>query len=234
MRHADTVTPVTVRREWERLRRHPAAIHRAAGWHLVAGPLTDLDQIVERLSSTAADEEATLRRLVLVAAGDELAARVVLQRLVPDLADVHRRRSRQAWALQLDVGFGDLLATAWTLIRTFNPGRRPARLAHALVSDVEYREYRAGFRRIGHGVPVDPLRFDELIDTHCTDPAVELAAIVSDAGDHLDAADRDLIHSLVSGRPTTDIAEELGVTARTVRNRRERIVVRLREAAVAA
>lgn len=236
MQQLGTITPQDVQREWDRLRRRPAAVRRAAGWELVTGRLDDLQQIVELTHAAVTDDarEATLHRLVALARDDELAARVVLQRLVPDLIAVHRHRSHQTWARSLDVAFGDLLATGWTVIRTYNPRRRPTRLASSLVSDVEYREYRAPLRRIGHGAPIDPRSFDELVGADRVDPTVELAAIVSDPTAGLDDADRDLVRRLVSGRMTIEIARDLGVTARTVRNRRDRIAVRLRGVAVAA
>jgi hypothetical protein len=220
-------------REWERLRRRPDALRRAAGWRLVAVPLADLDQILELTFPPRPDveRERVLRHLVHHAREDDLAARVVLQRLLPDLVLLHRRRSWQHWH---DVDFGDLLATGWTIIRTYNTGRRPARLAGSLVSDIEYREYRAALRRIGHGRPADPLRFDEIVDTPTTDPTVELATLVGDPSADLSDDDRDLLRRLLSGRTAIDIARDLEITPRTLRNRRHRIAVRLREVALVA
>lgn len=223
-------------RDWDRLRHRPAALRRAAGWQIVTGDLTDLDQIVALTlaSRPAAAREATLHRLVDLARNDELAARVLLQRLLPELVRIHRRWSWRPWACRADVGLGDLLATGWIVIRTYNPARRPARLVGSLVSDVEYREYRAPLRRIGHGEPSDPHGFDEIIDTPVPDPMVELAALLADPLAELDETERDLVRRLLSGRMAIDVARELGVTPRTVRNRRDRIAVRLREVALAA
>lgn len=229
------ISPALVEREWALLRFRPAALHRATGWQLVPEPLRDLQQIVDLTQPARPDEEreATLRTLVGLARDDDLAARVLLQRLIPDLIRIHRRRSRQRWTHPLGVGLGDLLATGWTVIRTYNPDRRPARLVSSLVSDVEYREYRAPLRRVGQSLPADPLGFDEMIDTTPTDPIVELARLLADPA-ALDDVDRDLVRRLLSGRMAIDIANELGVTPRTIRNRRDRIVVRLRAAAAAA
>lgn len=240
-RHGPAMHPIgsaspvhqSVVREWERLRARPDALGRAAGWHLVTVPLTDLDQIVERASAPRPQEvqEDVLHRLVRHAREDDLAARVLLQRLLPDLVLLHRQRGWQRWH---DVGFGDLLATGWTVIRTYNPDRRPARLAKSLVSDVEYREYQAERRRIGHGRPSDPRVFDELVAAAHSDPTVELAELIGDPRAGLDDDDRDLVRRLLSGRMANDIARELDITPRTLRNRRQRIAVRLREVAVAA
>jgi DNA-binding CsgD family transcriptional regulator len=226
------ITPAhrLVLRDWERLRRRPASLRRASTWG--TGPVDDLEQVVEVTLPDDPAADAVLHRLVAIALHDELATRVVLQRLLPDLARVHRRRRWQHWS---DVDFGDLVATGWTVIRTYNTDRRPARLANALVSDIEYREYRAPLRRIGHGRPADPNRFDELVDGETIDPTAELAELVADAvAAGLSADDLHLIRQLANGRTTNDIADELSVTARTIRNRRERVTARLRDLALAA
>lgn len=219
--------------EWQRLRHRREALRHAAGWHLVTGPLHDLDQIVELTLPTRpdAERERVLRELVGRARHDDLAARLVLQRLVPDLVRIHRRRTFRYAA---DVEFGDLLATGWIVIRTFNTARRPVRLADALVSDIEYLEYRACSRRIGHGRPTDPNRFDWIIDEPVPDPTVELAALVTDPAADLSDDDRDLVRRLVSGRQAIDVARDLEVTPRTIRNRRYRIALKLRETALTA
>jgi hypothetical protein len=235
MHQIGTASPVhqSFVREWERLRHHRDALRRAAGWHLVEGPLTDLDQIVALTVPTRPDDERerALHRLVELARDDDLAARVLLQRLLPDLVLLHRRRRWQRWH---DVGFGDLLATGWMVIRTYNPRRRPARLARSLVSDIEYREYRAALRRIGHGDPSDPRGFDEIVDTPAPDPLVELAGLVTDPAAGLSDDDRELLRRLLSGRMAIEVARELEITPRTLRNRRDRIAGKLREVALAA
>lgn len=218
-------------REWERLRHDPVALRHAAGWRLVTGPLRDLDEIVQLTLPTAPGSERVLHALVARAAHDDLAARLLLQRLLPDLARLHRRRR---WRSGQVVDFGDLLATGWLVIRTYNPARRPSRLAGSLLSDVEYREYRAASRRIGHGTPADPIGFDELVDEPRPDPTVELAALVNESAGSLDDGDRHLLARLVDGRRTVEIARELEVTPRTIRNRRDRLTDKLREVAVAA
>ena len=94
-----------------------------------------------------------LRRLVIRAADDELAARIVLQRVLPGLlALVRRRQSR----------FGDdmlehLVAAAWIAIRTFAPNRRPACMAAALIGEADHACFcRPGRRRSTTEVTFDP------------------------------------------------------------------------------
>ena len=238
MTHLGTTPPVRhcFIQEWDRLRRRPASLRRANAWGVVDDPLDDLDQLLDLTLPEAAGAETALRSLVELARTDELAARVVLQRLLPELTRIHRRRSWQGWR---DIGYGDLLATGWTVIRTYNLDRRPVRLANALVSDIEYREYRAPLRRKGHSYPTEPDRLDAVLEAagndRPTDPVLELARLLADAVEAgVPDDDLDLVRRLASGRLAVDIARDLDVTPRTIRNRRDRIAVRLREVALAA
>lgn len=225
-------TAVRFDRDWDRIRHRPDHLRRARSWQLTSTPLDDLEQLVAATGTGAPAGETLLLDLVLLARSDDLATRVVLQRLLPELARIQRRRRWQGWT---DVGLGDLLATGWTVVRTYNTDRRPVRVANALVSDIEYREYRAPLRRIGHGCPSEPWQFDELVADLAPHPAVELAAIVHEArAAGLTDDELDLIRRLVSGRLAVDIARDLAVTPRTIRNRRDRIALKLREVALAA
>jgi DNA-binding CsgD family transcriptional regulator len=217
-------------REWQRSRRRPDHLRHIACWGVVHLELTDLDDLVRLTSPDDTEADVLLRRLVEVARHDDLAARIVVQRLLPDLERVHRRRR---FRYRSEVDFGDLLSTTWAAIRTYDPGRRPSRIARALVDDVEYREYRAPFRRLGRPLPADPSRFDELVGADVSAASDELEAVLADAGP-LEAHEHDLLNRLLSGRMAIDIARELDVTPRTVRNRRDRLVGKLREVSLAA
>ena len=63
---------------------------------------------------------------------------------------------------------------------------------------------------------------------------MELARLVSDPTAGLSDDDRDLVRRLMSGRRAIDIARELEITPRTLRNRRDQIAARLREVGAAA
>lgn len=125
--------------EWARLRLRPGAIERANRWGVVDGAVTDLDDVLVAVgfeTVRSADADSRLRQLVLIAAEDELAARIVVQRIVPGLLAVVRRRRRQGWGPE---ALEELLGAAWISVRTFNPDRRPTSLAAALISDADYR-----------------------------------------------------------------------------------------------
>lgn len=222
-------------REWTRLRRRPDVLRHAARWGLLDQPIGDLDEVLTAIGyevrATPATEQA-LRRLVLVAAGDELAARVVVQRLLPGLLATVRRRRR---AGRSDDVFDELLGAAWIAVRTYNPARSPACLAAALIADADYRAFRSERRLMRSTetpieapdeaalVEPDPTPRDELVELF------DLALTSGVAGDDLE-----LLRQLIVGRTATEAAAALRVTPRTVRNRRRRIALRLRRVALAA
>ncbi len=237
MPRPDLAAPTTGRRltlEWGRLRTRPDALRRAAGWGLVEAHLADLDQVLRAVgfeTPATADTERRLRALLLTAAHDELAARVLVQRLLPGLLAVVRRRRRGGYG---DAAFDELLATLWISIRTYNPRRRPACLAAALISDADYRAFRSAERR--RSATERPVVIDEshvASSPPCaSDELDELLVDALAAG--VSAGDIELMRQLVDSPRAIDLARELQVTPRTIRNRRDRITGRLREVALAA
>lgn len=213
-------------REWARLSRRPSAVRAAAAWGITDPAPVSLDEVLRAVGaggdlSRAADER--LRHLVSIARDDDLAARVVIERLTPGLlklAGKYRGAGDE---------FEDLLAAAWIAIRTYNPTRRPSNIAVALLSDAEYAAYRRSFRRKEHtDRPASlPDQLAALDDRH---PADELADVLDDAvAAGLPAADADLVRRLVMCGSTEVLARELDVTSRTIRNRRARAIAAVRE-----
>ena len=238
MHSLGSVTPTTGRRlalEWARLRTRPDTLRRAAGWGLIEGSIDDLDQVLEAVgfeTLRTPEAEQRLRQLVSLASDDELAARVLVQRLLPGLLAVVGKRRRGGYG---DTVFDELLATLWISIRTYNPGRNPACIAAALISDAEYRAFRSAARkRSSTERPTDiDDSFHAAPDPVCASD--ELNDLLNDA---LDAGvpddDIDLVRQLVETPTAIDLARRLNVTPRTIRNRRARITDRLREVALAA
>ncbi len=221
-------------REWSHLRRRPDALRRAAGWDVVEGSIHDLDQVLAAVGyglATTPANEAALRCLVGHAADDQLAARAVLQRLLPGLLAIVRRRGTA-----VAEPFDELIGAAWISITTFDGARRPACLAAALIDDARHRAFRAHLRRASAGER--PIEFDQdrapavIADPHPADELRELFAFAIQAG--IADTDLDLLRRLVAAQRATDVASELGITARTVRNRRAAITGRLRDLALAA
>jgi hypothetical protein len=220
-------------REWSHLRSRPAAVRHAAGWAIVEGPLRDLDQVLLAVGYEVAwtpHNDAALRRLVGQAAHDLLAARVVIQRILPGLLAVARRR------VAVDGVLDELIGAAWIAVRTFNPVRRPSCMAAALIADADYRAFRMGWRRGSCGEQPIGLVADDLAgDDPGATPEQILAGVLELAAESgVPEADIDLIRRLAGATPTHELATILNVTPRTVRNRRDRITDRLRDLALAA
>lgn len=220
--------------EWTRLRTRPGALERATAWQLADEPLRDLDHVLALVGFRRPLDDATeqrLRRLVILAADDDLAGRVVIQRILPGLLAVVSRRRRMPGG---DDVFDELLSAAWLTIRTFNPARRPACLAAALISDADYRAFRSvQRRRDASTIPVADV-FDEQPAPH-TNPSEELSRIFDEAlVAGVPPADIELMRQLIDAPTTIELARQLDITPRTIRNRRARITDRLREVALAA
>lgn len=222
-----------LQREWRRLHHRPDAVLQAAGWEIVTGPISDLDQVLTAIgfevAATDAGESA-LRSLVLRSAHDPLAARVVLQRLLPGLLSYARRRAHVPQATD------ELVGAAWIAITTFDPARRPRCLAAALLADADYRAFRFGWRRAASsGEVIGDVALDDLAGPPAVSAADEVADLLADAVEAgLPPADVALLRRLLDTPSTDAVAAELRVTARTVRNRRSRATDRLRELALAA
>jgi DNA-directed RNA polymerase specialized sigma24 family protein len=220
--------------EWTRLRRHPAALGRARRWAIVDGRVDDLSQVLTAVGFEVApsiERDEALRRLVLLSADDDLAARTVIHRLLPGLLAVTARRRAQT-----QDAFDELAGAAWISIRTFNPARRPACLPAALIADADYMAFRKPWRRAAAGErPTDTTAFDEIEAEPRTTADKEVAALFSRAVEAgLPDDDLQLLRRLAAATPTSQLAAELDVTPRTVRNRRDRATARLRQIVQAA
>ena len=228
----DHATSVRLAREWAIIHRRPRLVARANSWQLCDQRVVSLDELVRAVGGggdRSHEADHRLRRLVAIARTDDLAARIVIERLTPGLLAIAGRYGRRD-----SRAFEELLATAWIAIRTYNPDRRPSSIAAALLSDAEFNSYRRWTRRRSWSeVPVD--RFDDAAAAAAIDPGEELADLIEDA----EAAgmcpdDLDLVQRLVTDASTEEIAKDLKRTSRAIRYRRERVTAALREIARAA
>lgn len=235
--------------EWRRLASCPASSSRVLAWGLddeLGGPIeiagdNVLDDLLVRTGFLAGrcDDEAdrALGAVVRRAATDELAARVVLQRLLPGLVAVARRRARRAGSSQR--AFDEVLASAWIVIRGYPLDRRPRKIAANLVRDAEYeafvraRRLRSASERPGLAAEV-ALGSVVVFDDEPTDAAAEVAELLVSAERHgVDDDDLDFVRAWATGLGTAALAERYAVCERTVRNRRRRIAHQLRALAAA-
>jgi hypothetical protein len=234
-------TPSRLFDEWDALVRRPSAIRRAASWGLTARYPADLDEVLAAVGFGGdpfdSDADARLHHLVTFAAHDDLAARIVLQRILPGLLARARRRGR------IEPGgrskcFDEIVAAAWLVIRTYPVDRRPARVAANLLRDAEYqafvRERRLRWATAetlcNEGLPeqvsdADPCRL--VVD----DPRRRLDEVVRRAHDAgVPMRDLELIVTLARGVGPAEIAQREGVTDRAVRMRRSVAIGRVRAA----
>lgn len=240
---------IRLQSEWQLLRRRPTIIRRAQGWSL-GFRFDDLDQVLAATDywstpvaraeaacggSTLGDGNTVVKRLLLAGRHDTIAARVVLQRLLPGL--ISRAR---CWGPQRPGGshdaFDEMLSAAWSVIREFPFERRPNHLVANLLRDSEYWAFgRTARRKLVHEF-TEPRLLDLPVDQSIeAEPMLELAALIADAGSCvLSEHDRQLLTILANGASPTQAARKLQISERTLRYHRDAAVSRLRSAVLAA
>jgi hypothetical protein len=220
--------------EWDRQSHRPRLVARARAWAVTDVVFEDLEALLAlagfRTEATA-ETETVLRRLVIRAADDELAARIVLQRVLPGLLALVRRRHARSGDDMLE----HLVAAAWIAIRTFGSHRRPACLAAALIDEADRACFcRPGRRKSTTEVTFDPARATGMPDQRRISACEELAGVLADArAAGVAADDLAFVQHLLRTGSLSQVAHDLEVTARTIRNRRDRVTLRLREALAA-
>lgn len=241
-----------LQREWAAITHRPAVLTRVQQWGVGVGfhslddvvaatgfcvrkgdriALADLEGDDTDLAAAHAANEV-LAHLLLAARADDVAARVVLQRMMPGLIGTAGRWTATRPGGSVDA-FDELLSVAWTVIREFPVERRPHHLAANLLRDSEYRAFgRSARRMIVHELTPDGC--DEMPAAEAViDPCDELAELVACAR-MLSADDLRLIGMLARGCSQAEVAAALDVSVRTVRNHRDAVLHRLRAAALAA
>lgn len=235
-------------REWQAIAHRPAVVRRAHGWSLGVR-FACLDELVAATGATsqrstvhlaasvavpgrpnlegeAPSHDEVLAQLVVVARRDDIAARVVLQRLLPGLVTAARR-----WVGHREGGsgeaFDELLSAAWAVIREFPVERHSQHLAARMLRVAEYQAFGRARRRLLVHELVEPHLLDVPVEPTTTEPMFELLEIIAQAGS-LPEADRRLLTLLAEGTPQAEVAELLDVSERTVRNHRDAMLHRLR------
>ena len=226
-------------REWEGLRRRPAELIRARAWRdqvtdthllLALDDLVDLDQIIEATNPVVSAEaaDAALLQLVELAQHDQLAGRLIIQRLLPGLiarAAPYRNRCDDIDPAEV------VVAAAWIAIRQYDSVNRRRFVAASLISDATFQAFRRHLRRRSASEYAAP---GELFARRVAPPHSTTASNNSPKWSAWPAAAE-------SPRPTSNwsanwsrsVSEparrKSGVTPRTIRNRRERAVSNIRQ-----
>ena len=176
-----------------------------------------------------------LARLVALARTDDLAARVVLQRLLPGLSRIAQRRSTH-FEGRMDA-LDELVSVAWTVIRSFSVHRLSSNVAARLLGDCEYSAFIRAGRRVAVVVTTEPGDLDSAVEYPAEPSAmVEVISVIAWArhAGQLDDDDLALVRALLTCDSAKGAAEQLGVSTRTVRYHREAMIHRLRRVSVAA
>lgn len=231
-------------REWERLARHQPSVERARRWHVTDRPVDHLGVLLTAAgygvspgppsTTVPADGNDTLRSLVRRARSDELAARIVLQRILPGLR--HRAglwSGRGGPTHRYDEALGELIAVAWMLIRTYDVDSRLGFVAANLVRDAAHYAFVAPKRRMSSSEEVtDPaILIDDRPPAPARAPNSELADLLeAAAGAGVPADDVKLLHQLLAAGGSTEVvAARWRVTSRSIRYRRTRAIAHLRQ-----
>lgn len=234
--------------EWARLAADPHTTARIAMWPAALarhGDSASLLSAVGRdggLSMTAADQ--LLAALVGVGRDDMVAARIVLQRVLPGLVNAAVRRTPQHRDDRQRL-FDDLVANAWLVIRAFPLERRPAKIAVNVLRDAEYLTcVRAARLRSATERPMAvrpdsrylvPCGLDGAPDGHAAS-ATELTEVLG-LGAASGLPRRDVVMlaaATLGGWSSDEVAQRFAVTTRTVRNRRVRTTAALAALTAAA
>ena len=239
--HRATMTPPPnpryvlsrLQREWNLLNNRPSVVRRAEAWKLTPRVLISLDELLVLTGlgtgTMESSSDDTMRRLVALARHDDLAARVVLQRMLPGLSACAKRNSG-SFDTRLDA-LDELLSEAWTVIRSFPIEQRNRYVIKNLLRDCEYRAFLKARRRMLVHELTDPAHFDQAVepDESAAEPMVVLVELLGRArAAGMSDADLTMVTTLLNTSTVKQAAAALRVTDRTIRNRRHSVVRQLR------
>lgn len=218
-------------REWNRLNHRSAALDRVRSWQVTDRSFRSLDELLHLAGFKApasAESDEVLRRLVVAAADEPLAARIVLQRLLPGLLAIVRREQQH----DRDLDAFDLLAAeAWMAIITYRADRRPTDVAARLLNDARHRAFTTPRRRQERSREqlVPPAWLDQPREAQPGSSFEELTIVLREARhDGLAEADLAALCDYLCGTRANELAAQRNVSLRTMRNRRRRAVDRVR------
>jgi DNA-binding CsgD family transcriptional regulator len=220
--------------EWERLRRRPATLRHVNSWPFLPRRVSDLDEVLELAGfGRAIDDiegDQLLWHLVREGEHDDIAARIVLHRILPPLMAMAKRRGRVVQG-GAHTAMVDVLATAWFVIRQYPHQRRLHKVAANLVRDIEYNAF-VRHHRLRH---VDERQVgDEILYQLVEDSAESydgLMHVLQDAQEMgVDERHITLLREFSKGQRNEDVAEIMGISSRTVRNYKRSAIIAIQEA----
>jgi len=221
--------------DWERLRRRPATLRQVNTWAFLPHPVTDLDEVLELAgfgrAIDDADGDAFLWHLVKEAETNELATRIVLHRILPALMAIAKRRGHVVHG-GVESAMVDVLGTAWFVIRQYPYHRRHHKVAANLVRDTEYHAFvrHHRLRHVDESQVGDEVLY-RLADLNTGGDSPTYVSMLTDA-EQMGVADQHvaLLHAFADGSDSTEVAQKLGISTRTVRNYKRKAVHAVKEA----
>lgn len=212
--------------EWSQLRGDRAAARKLAQVCRIADDARSLGDVEDYVRRAGAEEaDRVLLALVARALDDDIiAARVLLQLLLPGT----RKLARRWWALgDHDERASAAVAAVYGRIRNYPLARRPGRVAANILMDAG-QDLRRSVPRVITTPSADPTVLAIArtpADAGWRHPSDELAEVLAEAVEEglITATDAELIaRSRIRGDRMADIADERGLAARTVWDRRQR------------
>jgi hypothetical protein len=232
--------------EWQWLSARPEPIAHARRWGMRGVVFEDLDDLLSQSGFDGCERRPSARRanavlggLVRIARTDQLAGRIILQRMLPGLLTACRRwrRGCSAACVSPDELLGELVAVAWIVIGSYSTARRPRNVANNLVSDTVYRAFVAPSRRKCASEDArDPEHFGAVPASDAEASMLELAEVVRDARQAgVDARHVTLLCDLLRADGSAErVAAQRRVSGRTIRTQRARAIARVRAVALSS
>jgi hypothetical protein len=188
-----------------------------------AQPATIAAELEALLASTQGNDDEADRSLAAVvgrAATDPTMARLVLQRVMPGVLSVAKRRANLAPGTFVEI-LHDLVANAWIAVCTYPLDRRPRKVAANLVRDIEYNTFtqQSRLRRVATDAVAELPERSAPRHTNPGEDVITVLAAARNAGANADGL-RLLGELVVAGRSVGELAASYGVSPRTILNRR--------------
>ncbi len=225
----------TVITDWEQLRTRRATLRTVNAWEFMPRRVHDLDEVLELCGfGRAVDDnegDRLLWHMVKQAETCDIAARIVLHRILPALMAMAKRRGHLTHG-GMETAMSDILATAWCVIREYPHQRRHHKVAANLVRDTEYHAF-VRHHRLRHvtETQVGDEMLQRMIESNPAESPYEIVDVLHDALElGIERHHLDLLREFASGRTSDDIAASLGVSSRTVRNHKRNAIDALRAA----
>ena len=227
--------------EWNLLERDPRNLQRCIRWGLSGdAPSTLCDLAIRAGLGQGCEQDLadrSLYELVCVAvhhggrtnADVELAARIVIQRLLPGLISIASRRGRICDG-GFDEAFSRVLTEAWTTVVHFPIERRTHKIAVNILRDSESRAFWRGDRAAKVEASRREIFVAEQLRTATENEDNEAMRIHAweFAHDHLSGQLLDVFKEMFAGVSSAETASRLGLTERAVRYHRTAVTNQLR------